>query len=135
MILAIYVDDMIPISNSKSMLTEEKLKLQQKFDMVDNGEVSYILGMLVKRDRGKKLLSISQGNYLNNVLKRFNMENCKSCSTPLDVGRQFRKIDESDERFDATLYQQAIGCLTYAAITTRPDIAAAVGIFSQFVSP
>ena len=33
-----------------------------------------------------------------------------------------------------TIYQQAIGCLTYASTSTRPDISAAVGVFSQFMS-
>ena len=134
-ILAVYVDDVIPISNCVSLLAKEKLKLQQKFDMVDNGEINHILGMLVTRERNKRLLTISQGNYLLDILKRFNMENCNSCSTPLDMGTRFHKFDEeNDSRFDITLYQQAIGCLTYAAITTRPDIAAAVGILSQYMS-
>ena len=31
-------------------------------------------------------------------------------------------------------YQQAIGCLTYIATATRPDIAAAVGVLSQYIS-
>lgn len=133
--LAVYVDDVIPISNNLTLLEHEKLKLKQKFDMVDNGNIDYILGMSVKRDRANKLLSITQEYYLINILKRFNMQNCNSCSTPLEMGTRFHKFDEDqDERCDMQLYQQAIGCLTYAAITTRPDISAAVGILSQYMS-
>ena len=43
-------------------------------------------------------------------------------------------MSKDDSPFDVSQYQQAIGCLTYAATTTRPDIAAAVGILSQFMS-
>ena len=37
-----------------------------------------------------------------------------------------------DEPFDIQTYQQAIGCLTYMSTSTRPDIATAVGILSQY---
>ena len=62
------------------------------------------------------------------------MLDCKSVSTPLEPGRKFQKLSDADEAFDVQTYQQAIGCLTYASTTTRPDIATAVGILSQFVS-
>lgn len=55
-------------------------------------------------------------------------------STPLEPGRKFQKLSDADEAFDVQTYQQAIGCLTYASTTTRPDIATAVGILSQFMS-
>ena len=41
---------------------------------------------------------------------------------------------EKDVPFDQQIYQQAIGCLTYASVCTRPDIAAAVSSLSQFMS-
>ena len=62
------------------------------------------------------------------------MDNCKPVSTPLETGRQFHKTAEGEGLFDRQLYQQAIGCLTYAAISTRPDISAAVGALSQYMA-
>ena len=39
----------------------------------------------------------------------------------------------NDEKpFDKETYQQAIGCLTYVSTATIPDIAATVGILSQY---
>ena len=52
----------------------------------------------------------------------------------LDVGRKLHKLDDNDEPFNVALYQQAIGCLTYASTTTRPDITVAVSILSQYMS-
>ena len=41
----------------------------------------------------------------------------------------------NDEKpFDKETYQQAIGCLTYVSTATRPDIAATVGILSQYMA-
>ena len=50
-ILAVYVDDVIPISNCTRRLAQEKYKLKSKFKMVDNGNVHHLLGMLISRDR------------------------------------------------------------------------------------
>jgi len=66
-ILAVYVDDVIPISNCTRLLAQEKYKLKSKFKMVDNGNVHHLLGMLISRDRKKKILTISQANYLYSI--------------------------------------------------------------------
>ena len=134
-ILSLYVDDVIPISNDTEMLRNEKRKLMAKFKMVDNGDIHFVLGMQIKRDRQHRVLTISHPNYLSNVLKRFKMENCRPVSTPLEVGKKFHRTTDVDQVFhDIPLYQQAIGCLTYAATTTRPDIAAAISALSQYMS-
>ena len=133
-ILAVYVDDLIHVSNDLIMLNNEKLKLKQKFEMVNNGDISYLLGLVIKRDRPNKMLSISQPKYLENMLKRFRMDTSKSIATPLEVGNKFTKLSENEKPFDVKLYQQAIGCLNYAALTTRPDLSAAVGCLSQYMS-
>ena len=133
-VLGVYVDDIIPISNDLKLLAVEKAALCNRFDMVDNGEISYCLGLSIKRDRKNKVITISQANYIDNVLKKFGMENCKPVATPLEPGVKYYKITEEDTKFDTNTYQRAIGSLTYAAICTRPDISAAVGALSQFMT-
>ena len=133
-IILLYVDDLIPVSNDIQLLDAEKSALCKQFDMVDNGEVSFILGLNVKREREINVLTISQSRYLQDILKRFRMEDCNPVATPLETGRTFRKIDDTDVPFDPTIYQQAIGCLTYASVCSRPDISASVGMLSQFMS-
>ena len=49
-ILAIYVDDIMPLSNDIEMLRKEKEDMHKRFKMVDQGEAHSILGMLIKRD-------------------------------------------------------------------------------------
>ena len=134
MIFPLYVDDVIPISNDTTMLEREKNALCKRFEMVDNGEISHVLGLTVKRDRASRTLTISQPTYLQEMLERFKMSNCNSVSTPLETGRQFLKFSDGDVPFDKEIYQQAIGCLTYVSISTRPDIAAAVGALSQHMA-
>ena len=133
-ILLLYVDDIVPVGNDISLIVAEKEALCREYDMVDNGEISSVLGLKITRDRRGRVLTISQPSYLLEMLKRFRMESCNPVSTPLEPGRQFTKMDENDVAFDQQIYQQAIGCLTYASVCTRPDIAAAVGVLSQFMS-
>ena len=57
-IIAMYVDDLLIASNNKSALESEKKGLADRYKMEDQGEAHYILGMAVKRNRSKKLLTI-----------------------------------------------------------------------------
>ena len=133
-ILAVYVDDIIPVSSDVKMLKAEKESLCREFEMVDLGEILFILGMSIKRHRATRSLTISQGQYLRDLLKRCGMEECKPMSTPLESGKKFHKRTDEEERCGKSIYQQAIGCLTYVSTARRPDNAAAVVTLSQFMS-
>ena len=132
--LAVDVDDIIPVSNDISMLNAEKESLCRRFEMVDKGEAHHVLGMSIKRDRKAKTLFISQPKYVENVLQRFGMEDCKPVSTPMEPGKKFQKLSDDEESFDTQTYQQAMGCLAYASTATRSDIAAAVGTLSRYMA-
>ena len=125
-ILAVYVDDMLPVSNDIDFLNAEKKSLCDRFEMTDQGEVHYILGMSIKRDRQNRTMYISQQNYVEGILKRFGMEDCKPISTPMENFAKFHKLSDEDKPFDTQIYQQAIGCLTYLSTAPRPDISVAV---------
>ena len=133
-ILALYVDDNVIMSNSKKLLEAEKTKLSQRFDMEDRGEINYLLGMSVKRDRQKQTLKIDQKLYIQQVLERFGMQDCKPVSTPIESGRKFQKTQEDETAVDTKRYQELIGSLVYASVSTRPDISEAVGKLSQHMS-
>jgi hypothetical protein len=60
-----------------------KMRLSKEFDMKDLGPAKKILGMQITRDKQKGTLQLSQGEYINRVLQRFNMGNAKLVSTPL----------------------------------------------------
>ena len=51
--------------------------------MKELGAAKKILGMDISRDRQAGKLFLSQNKYIEKVLDRFNMSNCKPVSTPL----------------------------------------------------
>ena len=83
-IIVVFVDDLILVSNCAEMLIKEKGSFCQRFDMEDKGDIHDVLGLLVKRDRCNGILTISQPDFIRNVLLRFKMEQCKPVSTPLE---------------------------------------------------
>ena len=60
-----------------------KIKLAKSFAMKDLGVAKQILGMRITGDMINCKLMLSQGEYIENVLQRFRMQNAKPVSTPL----------------------------------------------------
>uniref|UniRef100_A0A7M5XDS1 Reverse transcriptase Ty1/copia-type domain-containing protein n=1 Tax=Clytia hemisphaerica TaxID=252671 RepID=A0A7M5XDS1_9CNID len=133
-IIAVYVDDFTLASNDINLLEREKKNLAEKFDMVDQGEINYILGMRVRRDRQAGIIRIDQSAYLRNVLQRFGMDECRPISTPMETGKSFEKLAPDEKPVNLKSYQAAIGSLIYASIGTRPDLSYSVGVLSQYMS-
>src|SRR5271163_2934866 len=69
-------------------------------------------------------------------MSRFGMTECNPVTMPLDLSIQLKSADKdtSQSPVDQTLFRQMIGSLMYLMIRTRPDIAAAISIISQFAS-
>ena len=65
------------------------------------------------------------------ILKRFNMLECKAMNTPMDSNLKLL-ADDSSELVDVTQYRQIIGSLMYLT-NTRPDICFAVNTLSQYL--
>lgn len=138
LIIAIYVDDMLLAGNNIEMINDVKKKLSDRFDMKDLGDVHWILGMEVVRDRRQKSISLNQCKYIETVLERYGMESCKTVSTPMDINAKFPTAKEH-ENVESKVdlgnipYQSVVGSLMYAMVATRPDIAYGVGVLSRYI--
>ena len=137
--LVLYVDDILLIGNDIPMLTSVKMWLSKEFSMKDLGEASFILGIKVYRDRPNRMLGLSQKMYIEEVLKRFSMENSKRGLIPFRHGIHLSKkicpsTPEEIERMSKIPYASAMGSLMYAMLCTRSDIAHAVSVTSRYQS-
>ena len=74
---------------------------------------------------------ISQSKYASEVLKRFNMSNCKTTPTPVITCLKLSKDDEGST-VDHTLFKRLVDSLMYLT-ATRPDIMYGVSLISRFM--
>jgi hypothetical protein len=84
--VALYVDDMLLIENKMNTINEVKKQLSSKLDMKDLGATNFTLRMEIKRDRVARKLWLNQKKYIEKILKRFNMQDCKPLKVPILVG-------------------------------------------------
>jgi hypothetical protein len=127
-ILLLYVDDLFLIGEEK-LITECKKKLASKFEMKDLDLMHYFLGLEVRQSPER--IFLNQGKYEVEILKRFDILECKSMNTPMEAKLKLL-VDTSSELIDATLYRQIIGSLMYLT-NTRPYICFVVNTLSQFL--
>eukprot|EP00253_Pinus_taeda_P018240 PITA_18240 len=103
--------------------------MKEEFEMTDMGFLRYFLGIeVVQNEKG---IFISQARYVDQVLSRFSMEECKAANTPTVMGLKLSKEDSSKD-FDPSLYKSIVGNLMYLT-ATRPDIMYAVSLISRFM--
>ena len=84
--VALYFDDMLLIGNNMDVIKEVKKQLSFKFDIKDLGATNFIMGMEINRDRATRKLWPNQSKYIETILKRFNMQDCKLVKVPILVG-------------------------------------------------
>lgn len=135
-VIAVYVDDILIFGSNGTMITKLKKNLSQYFKMKDMGIVSSVLGMHIVREANGSI-SIDQKQYLSDVLHRFNMTDSNPVNTPMDPNQRLSKemspkTDEERAEMASIPYQEAIGCIMYAAQISRPDIAFAVSALSRY---
>ncbi|KAD2393643.1 hypothetical protein E3N88_40620 [Mikania micrantha] len=138
-ILLLYVDDMLIVGKNADRILQLKKELSKSFSMKDLGPAKQILGIRITRDRASKKLHMSQEQYIERVLCRFNMANAKVVSSPLTpnfklTDKDYPSSEKDVEEMDCVPYASAVGSLMYAMVCTRPDIAHAVGVVSRFLS-
>ena len=124
-ILMLYVDDLF-LKREEELIKYAKRRLPTEFKMKYLGMMHYVLGMEVWQSAYG--IFLSQGKYAVEVLKRFEMMDCKEMDTPMASNLKLLR-DASSEKVDATMYRQMIGSLMYLT-NTRLDICFAVNTLS-----
>lgn len=127
--ILIYVDDILGTSNKISHLTNFTAKVHEKFALKDLGSLHYFLGIQIFRTSA--CFYLNQGQYVLDLLLKFNMHNSATAPTPMVVGINLFTND-SDSFSSPSTYRSAIGALQYVN-QTRLDISYTVNKLSQFL--
>lgn len=140
MLLFLFVDDMQIAFDAadRKEWDDAHQKLKHRFNITDLGESKFMLGMRIVRDRQARTIKLDQELYITKALEKFGLDRCKTTRTPAAVQSsnctQQPTLDEREggqQLTDLKLYQEKVGTLLYAAISTRPDISFAVNKLTQ----
>ena len=135
--LILNVDDILLIGNDLEMLSNVKIQLTTQFQMKDLGEAQYVLGIKIIRDRKNNIIALSQENYINSILSKYNMQDSKKRFTPFRYGinlsqNKCPKTTEEKEYMKTISYASTVGSLMYMMLCTIPDICYSVGMVSMY---
>ena len=137
LILSVYVDDLLPISN-KVLTDNFERWIPQYFEVTKPTDAEYFLGLHILRNRKAEhpWITLDQHLFIKTIIDRFDIDKVKA-TVPLSSS--FKALPNPDpvEKNDPKhiqAYQSKLGSLMYLMLGTRPDIAYAVGVLGRFSS-
>ena len=139
MLLLVYVDDILTFWHPDDHRERAAWKsaLHARFDTRSEGSVTNFLGIQVTRDRDKHTITISQSEYIQDLLDRHNLpREAHSTDTPLSPGVHLTREDSPTIPLKelGTQYREIVGSLQWLATCTRPDLAHAAQALASFSS-
>ena len=128
-LLVVYVDDIVITGDDSKGIQELKLFLQKQFQTKDLGQLRYFLGIEVARS--SEGICLSQRKYVLDLLSETGMLGSKPLDSPMDPNTKLLP-DQGELLDDPGQYRRLVGKLNYLTVT-RPDVAFAVSVISQFM--
>lgn len=126
-IFLVYVDDAILASASEAEIDKIISELKGRFDMTDEGEWDYYLGVNINHQTDGSI-ELSQPHLINDILKDIHLASktkpvyLPACSTKESLKRHLDK----PKHIASWNHRSVIGKLNYLEMSSRPQIAYAV---------
>ena len=130
----LYVDDLVVLSKSGQIIEQFIQSLKEKYEIVIMEKFDHFLGINIDYDEQNHCIKLKQTKFINEILIKFGMSECKKVITPMDPNTKLIKQIEQKENEFKNIYQQIIGSLHYLVTCTRPDLAIVTCVLSQFSS-
>ncbi|KAG3230548.1 hypothetical protein PI124_g24354 [Phytophthora idaei] len=129
-LVLVYMDDVLITGSSPELISRTKNDLKTRFEMADSGKCAFVLGIELV-DGPDDSVTMCQRRYVDDILKRFGMDECKAVVSPVDMSTRLVPSDAAT-KVNAS-FREAVCALMHLMTATRPDIAYAVGYVSRFV--
>lgn len=116
-LIIVYIDDILIISRNEKNIIKIGETLSKAFKIRDLGDVSCCLGIeFVNHNDG---FSIHQ-DFIQDVLARFEMSECKPASTSMSVGSKLSRNTPSNDKEDKNvLYRELVRSLMYKGCSNK----------------
>ncbi|CAL1678230.1 unnamed protein product [Lasius platythorax] len=125
-----YVDDFTILDNDNQICEKILNLLRKEFEIRETTQSKTFLGMKVESNNTG--IYLSQTEYIEKLLYKYGMSECKPVNTPIERGEEKGLDNEDNVGYDLDKYQEIIGELLYLANRTRPDLAFVTSYLSQY---
>jgi hypothetical protein len=130
--VGVYVDDIVIIGKEASVVAVVS-DIEREYTCSGGKEIHHMLHIKIRRNRAARSVSLSQPNYITEVLEHTGMRNAVGMNsivmTPEDSYN-----NQLLSAIDKQTYQSIIGKLVWISRATRPDISHAVCLLAKRVS-
>ncbi|CAI7741943.1 unnamed protein product, partial [Closterium sp. NIES-53] len=130
-LLVAYVDDILYVSSSASLGDRIETYMKKSLDLTVSTEVTQFLGLNILRS--SSAIHLTASKYAESLAKCFKISK-NYVATP--YRSTLTGHDPNNTKLSAAgpqLYLQQLGCLLFAAVTCRPDLAYVASYLTQFL--
>jgi hypothetical protein len=128
--ILLYVDDLVIMALTSGEVNDIKTELKKEYSISDLGEAKHILGLQIEHVR--KGIYLGQPAYIDQIIGNADMNDCSIKHTPMSVDWAHDPSSEKLDKKGTKAYYSLVMQLAYLANQTRPDIAYAVNLLSQY---
>lgn len=107
-------------------------RIDARHGITGTGEIKWVLGILLERDRSAYTISISQEAFVELILARFNLTAAPVMTPRTDYSVDYPMSEEEIEEMRMQPYREIVGAPVWHAFGTRPDIAFASSSLARF---
>ena len=130
--VSIYVDNLLIAATLIELIKEVKGVLSKEFNMKNLKEARMIIEMQIIHHQLKRLLTLNQALYIQDVLQEESLLSYNSVSISMMLGLYITlKNDSNSDSTEITAYQHLIEKLLYITCKTHSDITFVIDCLSQ----
>lgn len=123
---------MLLAASKASVIVDVHAALAAGLDLSPVEPVSYVLGWSVDVDPSTHVGTIRHAQHIRDLAAAYHLNAANSVSTPMSV--RYRLDDSSELIADPAPYASLAGSLSYADVSTRPDISVDVALLYRVMS-
>ena len=97
-VVYVWVDDILYWGRQDSFVDWFEKKKKEKFEVSDCNSLHWVLGMKIDVREGE--IAVNQEKFTEELVKRFNIGECKPVQSPLPVNFKFERESNKEQEYD-----------------------------------
>ncbi len=130
-IIVIHVDDFLVLGPNLDEVKKVKKQLGTKLEIKDLGEVHRFLNLMIRRDRPKRIIEVTQEHCLEQIEEDY--PEFKGYTSTIPISKNCYESDNKCSTEDKAKYLQVFGSLNYVTTWTRLDLCYGMSILGQHI--